>query len=166
MGDRNGTQKYQLMDAEVCIWDQETDEILFDESYVSEGKFLELLFEFMELGKSGVEKIELRPFTKHDWYGFAGAECPAKGIEPFIFYGTEVVVLVDKMGIGFYGTEESVDDAAYHCDMEFNKAFKVASEMKTTGLTHEYMESLGFECTNLPFNSEGSKSAVSMIRGF
>lgn len=59
--------------------------------------------------------IRLAPFTKQDWYGFAGAEPFADGSEPLIGYfsavdaeGGEVAVIavLDANGLGLIGCTE------------------------------------------------------------
>ncbi len=51
-------------------------------------------------------KIEMTPFTKVDWYGWAGCEPFLNGNEPLIgatkIGATEVTVVADKNCIGFY----------------------------------------------------------------
>lgn len=98
------------------------------------------------------ESIKLRPFTKNDWYGYAGAERPAENIEPMIAEDvpvasdfspyheddSEATIVVDKEGIGILAS-----NAEYYNECGFEKAKKIASSIPLP-ISRKYLLSHGF----------------------
>jgi hypothetical protein len=63
--------------------------------------------------------MKVKPFTKNDWYGFAGAEPFADGSEPMIGYDNEqnIMVIADGTGISlvvYSGPSENPTEAWYY----------------------------------------------------
>ncbi|MHC4092972.1 MAG: hypothetical protein ACYSVY_22300 [Planctomycetota bacterium] len=94
-------------------------------------------------------KVELRPFTQHDWHGWAGCTPPSTGGEPLIGCGEAdaagrwgddtpacATVLVDATGIGVHMIPEDPsiwdDDVWYFLDdPNFTRAAVVAGAIET-----------------------------------
>ncbi len=64
-------------------------------------------------------KIELTPFTRIDWYGWAGAERFPNGDEPLIAASDLGVLILDAEGIGMYVGDGSLEDDSYHLEHKF-----------------------------------------------
>lgn len=101
--------------------------------------------------------MELRPFTKQDWYAWAGAEKPSETQEPLIspikIMGNdslEAIVIVDNVSICLYAWDNDGNDVLA-CVLETpfitGKAFVehvLTDEVNIKQLFNEY----GFEDTN------------------
>jgi hypothetical protein len=69
----------------------------------------------MKITRSLLESLSFRPFTKNDYYGFAGVQSPVPMIADGIFNGQEFMVILDGDYAELY-TYESTDGAADTCD--------------------------------------------------
>jgi hypothetical protein len=101
--------------------------------------------------------VALRPFTRNDWYGFAGAECFADGSEPLIGIvttgGAETCVIVDAAGVSFNFANEDGDFAAWMLAIPAkaaaiaiaNAALPRLASLSTIGAVGEVAASLGLD---------------------
>lgn len=89
--------------------------------------------------------MQLREFTKTDWYGLAGAERGPNGELPLVAYNEGNCVVVDRNGIYVQlhdGNREN--DTHYQYATNFMMAKQIAQSLPTV-LTHEQLIGLGFE---------------------
>jgi hypothetical protein len=109
--------------------------------------------------------LEMREFTKSDWYGWAGAECPvhADGVihQPLIGdmeitltngYKAIGQIIADKNGMT-YTIPEDIDDPTNHMagfciECPFETAVIITKSMKTVTTEKELREEFGLEITD------------------
>lgn len=85
--------------------------------------------------------MELKEFTKTDWYGLAGAERGPNGELPLVAYNAGNFVVVDRNGIYVQFND---GDVYYNLATTF-AAGKLLAERLPEELTHEYLTTLGFQ---------------------
>lgn len=94
-----------------------------------------------------MEKITLRPFTKSDWYAFAGAEKPDGTTEPMIgecsVDNRDALIIIDAHGIEIYFGETEDKWRIVHT-LHFNAALLLVTNMNRN-LTSDGLENLGFK---------------------
>lgn len=91
--------------------------------------------------------MQLRSFTKFDWYGFAGAE----GDNPLISDGNRATTIVDDNGIQVIGCmrgDEPEPDMLAGCwNLSCTRlvAEAIAEKLDDSRLTPAYLKKFGFE---------------------
>lgn len=92
--------------------------------------------------------MQLKPFTKTDWYGLAGAERFENGDEPLVAYfdAPSAVVIHDMRGIQviLYNLEGEYDDI-YDLRGRRRACAAILASMTEADLTPEALTELGFE---------------------
>jgi len=83
----------------------------------------------------------MKPFTKYDWYGFAGAE-EVENKPALIGYSGDYIIVADVNGIGVYPSD-TVE--AFGIELPYEIAKIVAEKLETLNITKELLvEELGF----------------------
>lgn len=85
----------------------------------------------------------MKPFSKHDWYGFAGAE-EEHGKPALIGYTNNFVIVVDIHGIGIYSAD-GLD--TFGIELPYPIATFVAmkiEDMQDKYVTPQFLTDLGF----------------------
>lgn len=108
--------------------------------------------DFFESKKVCEEKVtegKLRPFTKSDWYGYAGAEKFPDGSEPLIYedpgpYGGAVIVSYDSytddiiVEVDYINDDDSVNGFVKTYQGDREKAIADAEEIISKGILKKY----------------------------
>jgi hypothetical protein len=83
----------------------------------------------------------MKPFTKHDWYGFAGAE-EENGKPALIGYTNKYVIVADINGIGVYPADTS---EAFGVSCPYGVAKLLAEKLESMqALTKDDLIEIGF----------------------
>ena len=83
----------------------------------------------------------MKPFTKHDWYGFAGAE-EEIGKPALIGYTNNFVIVADINGVGVYPAD-TVE--AFGCTCPYGVAKVLAEKLEgMINITRDELIEMGF----------------------
>lgn len=83
----------------------------------------------MKITRSLLESLSFRPFTKNDYYGFAGVQSPCPMIAEGISNGQEFMVILDGDYAELY-TQECVDGAADTCENIRELPYKTEKQIR------------------------------------